>query len=57
MEPKKADYEKRIKTLEQKLTGDMFEDMEIRQEIHQLKMAMNGVKPERKEANTLYCNC
>jgi hypothetical protein len=46
-----------ILRLEVQLTGDMFEDMEIREEIHRLKMKMNGVKPERKEANTLYCNC
>lgn len=43
--------------LEEKLTGDMFKDMEVRQEIHRLKMELQGVKPDRREANTLYCNC
>jgi hypothetical protein len=46
-----------IKELESKLSGDMFKDMDIREEIHQLKMKLNGVQPDRKEANTLYCNC
>lgn len=47
----------KIQKLEQRISGEMFKDMEIREEIHRLKMEMTGVKPDRKEANTLYCNC
>jgi hypothetical protein len=52
-----TNIECQIKELEAKLTGDMFVDMEVRESIHRLKMKLNGVKPDRKEANTLYCNC
>ena len=54
---KEKTYQEQINELEQQLTGDMFQDMEKREAIHQLKMKLNGVQPDRKEANTLYCNC
>lgn len=54
---KEKTYQEQIKQLELQLTGDMFQDMEKREAIHQLKMKLNGVQPDRKEANTLYCNC
>jgi hypothetical protein len=31
--------------LREKLTGDMFADMETRDEIHNLEMQLKGVKP------------
>jgi hypothetical protein len=34
-----------IAALKGKLTGDMFADMEIRDEIHNLEMQLKGVKP------------
>lgn len=46
-----------INKLEKQLRGDMFHDMDLRQQIHELKMKLNNVRPELKEANTLYCNC
>lgn len=33
----------RIKQLKGKLTGNMLEDMEIKDEIHKLEMDLNGV--------------
>lgn len=51
------ELQKKIDELKDSLTGDMMQDMDIRQKIHELKMHLNGVKPDRKEANTLYCNC
>ncbi len=37
--------EEAIAALREKLTGDMFADMEIRDEIHNLEMQLKGVKP------------
>ena len=37
--------EEAITALKAKLTGDMFADMEIRDEIHNLEMQLKGVKP------------
>jgi hypothetical protein len=34
-----------ISALKEKLTGDMFADMETRDEIHNLEMQLKGVKP------------
>ncbi|MEN9302550.1 MAG: hypothetical protein RL264_979 [Bacteroidota bacterium] len=39
--------ENKLVELKSKLTGDMFNDMEIRQEMHELEMMKNGVsKPD-----------
>ena len=37
--------EEAISALKEKLTGDMFADMETRDEIHNLEMQLKGVKP------------
>ncbi len=37
--------EEAISALKEKLTGNMFADMEIRDEIHNLEMQLKGVKP------------
>ena len=37
--------EEAITALKAKLTGDMFADMEVRDEIHNLEMQLKGVKP------------
>jgi hypothetical protein len=34
-----------IQSLNSQLTGDMFKDMDIKDEIHNLTMKLNGVKP------------
>lgn len=34
-----------IEALQAKLTGDMFQDMEIKDQIHNLEMKLKGVKP------------
>lgn len=36
----------RLEELNQQLTGDMLVDMDIKQEIHELEMKLNGTKPE-----------
>jgi hypothetical protein len=34
-----------IQKLENQLTGDMFKDMEVKDQIHNLQMKLKGVKP------------
>ncbi|MCE7994214.1 MAG: hypothetical protein HEP71_19660 [Roseivirga sp.] len=41
----KEQVDKQIADLTARLTGDMFQDMEIKDQIHNLKMKSNGVKP------------
>ena len=45
MELTKEQLESQIAELNGKLTGDMFADMEIKDQIHNLTMKLNGVKP------------
>lgn len=35
----------RIEELKGRLTGDMFQDMDLKDEIHNLEMKLNGTKP------------
>ena len=44
-----------IKKLESELTGDMFNDMEIRDKIHNLKMKISGAKPANQEIDCVGC--
>jgi hypothetical protein len=44
-----------IEELESKLTGDMFNDMEIRDKIHNLKMQLNGTKPVNQTIECVGC--
>ena len=44
-EQQKLALEQAIAALKGKLTGDMFSDMETRDQIHNLEMQLNGVKP------------
>ena len=45
MELTKEQLESQIVELNGKLTGDMFADMDIKDQIHNLTMKLNGVKP------------
>lgn len=45
MELTKEQIESQISELRGKLTGDMFADMDIKDQIHNLTMKLNGVKP------------
>ena len=44
-----------IESLEAQLTGDMFQDMEIRDKIHNLKMKLNGTRPINSEIECVGC--
>lgn len=39
------DIQAEITTLESQLTGEMFQDMDTKDKIHNLKMKLNGTKP------------
>ena len=51
----KKELEVKIADLEKQLTGDMFQDMEIRDEIHNLEMKIKGVKPEESHFDCIGC--
>lgn len=44
-----------IDELKSNLTGDLFQDMETRDKIHNLEMKLNGVKPESSEIDCVGC--
>jgi hypothetical protein len=47
--------QEQITELEGKLTGEMFADMEIRDEIHNLQMKLKGVKPIDSHFDCIGC--
>jgi hypothetical protein len=52
---KRKEIEETIKGLESKLTGDMFQDMNIKDEIHNLQMKLNGTKPTDSHFDCVGC--
>ena len=44
-----------INTLRAKLTGDMFTDMSVKDEIHNLEMKLKGVKPMDSHIDCVGC--
>lgn len=54
-EEKRKEIELLIKGLESKLTGDMINDMNIKDEIHNLQMQLNGTKPTDSHFDCLGC--
>ena len=54
--PEKRDLlEKEIETLKAQLTGDMFQDMEIRDKIHNITLKINGVRPVNSVIECVGC--
>ena len=49
------ELEKQIEELKSKLTGDMFQDMETRDKIHNLEMKLKGVKPMDSHFDCVGC--
>jgi hypothetical protein len=47
--------QEQIDTLKLKLTGDLFSDMDIKDEIHNLEMKINGVKPMDTHIDCVGC--
>ena len=54
-EQQRQALEEAIDVLKGKLTGDMFADMEVRDEIHNLEMQLNGVKPMDSHFDCIGC--
>lgn len=44
-----------INELESQLTGDMFQDMDLKDQIHNLQMQLNGVKPMDSHFDCVGC--
>lgn len=51
----KEQLEQEITALKDKLTGDMFQDMDIKDQIHNLEMKLNGVKPMDSHFDCVGC--
>lgn len=47
--------QEQIDALKLKLTGDLFADMDIKDEIHNLEMKINGVKPMNTHIDCVGC--
>jgi hypothetical protein len=45
----------KIKELKSLLTGSLMEDMEIRDQIHNIEMKIKGVKPEDSHFDCIGC--
>ncbi|PRY89854.1 hypothetical protein [Mongoliibacter ruber] len=51
----KTTLEKEVENLKASLTGDMFQDMETRDKIHNLEMQLKGVKPMDSHIDCIGC--
>lgn len=47
--------QEQIEILESQLTGELFADMDIKDEIHNLEMKLNGVKPMDSHIDCIGC--
>jgi hypothetical protein len=47
--------EEQIAELKSQLTGDLFSDMDIKDQIHNLEMKLNGVKPMDSHIDCVGC--
>jgi hypothetical protein len=52
---KKVVLDREIELLKSQLTGDMMNDMEIRDKIHNLEMQAKGVKPMDSHFDCIGC--
>lgn len=51
----RKEIEETIEELKSKLTGDMFQDMNLKDEIHNLEMKLNGTKPTDSHFDCVGC--
>tara|TARA_B100000963_G_scaffold73617_1_gene61575 strand:- start:46 stop:213 length:168 start_codon:yes stop_codon:yes gene_type:complete len=51
----KIEIQLQIDEPKSKISGDMMSDMEIRDQIHNLEMILNGVKPEDSHFDCIGC--
>lgn len=52
----RKEIETTIEGLKSQLTGNMFADMAIRDEIHNLEMKLNGTKPNDSHFDCVGCS-
>jgi len=50
-----SELNEQIASLESQLTGDMFADMDVRDQIHNLKMKRDGTKPGDQYIDCVGC--
>ena len=51
----KNELKTQIEELKSQLTGDMFQDMELKDKIHNLEMQLNGTKPVDSHFDCVGC--
>jgi ribosomal protein L29 len=51
----REDLEGQIDELKAQLTGDMFQDMEIKDKIHNIEMKLKGVRPADSTVECIGC--
>lgn len=51
----REDLESQLVGLESKLTGNMMEDMDIKDKIHNIQMILNGTKPTDSHIDCIGC--
>lgn len=51
----KEEMQLEIEKLESQLTGDMFQDMDLKDQIHNLQMKVEGVKPMDSHFDCIGC--
>ena len=55
MEEQQLHIEGQIDQLKTQLTGDLFGDMDIKDQIHNLEMKLNGVRPMDSHIDCVGC--
>lgn len=55
MEEQQLQIEGQIDQLKTQLTGDLFDDMDIKDQIHNLEMKLNGVRPMDSHIDCVGC--
>jgi len=55
MEEQQLQIEGQIDQLKTQLTGDLFGDMDIKDQIHNLEMKLNGVRPMDSHIDCVGC--
>jgi hypothetical protein len=55
MEKTTLSLQEELEQLQAQLTGDMFQDMDIKDQIHNLEMKIKGVKPMDSHIDCIGC--
>ncbi|MDH5581687.1 MAG: hypothetical protein OEY33_07255 [Bdellovibrionales bacterium] len=55
MEDSKLKIEKEIEELKKKLTGNLWDDMELKGKIHNMEMKLNDIKPMDSKIDCIGC--